>query len=291
MHINMKYYIVTIGAIFIALGIGILVGFNLNYDQELSKQQSQVIKDLDKKFVSLKETNDKLEKDLSSLGKDYNQAIEFINQNIDKIIIDELLNKNIGIISTNENSDYTSEIKDIITKANGKVAFEIVLKDSINDKNKLQEISEKLNTDIKDGEDAINYILESLKVEGASDKLTYLQEIGIIKLNSLENDYLSYDSVVVAGESEHKDIEEEFKNIDKVLIQKLKEENKSIVGVQKSDTKYSYIDLYKNNKVSTIDNIDEGVGKLSLVLTLKEGNFLGSFGRLESADSLLPYKK
>ena len=30
MHINMKYYIVSIGAIFLALGIGILVGFNLN---------------------------------------------------------------------------------------------------------------------------------------------------------------------------------------------------------------------------------------------------------------------
>ena len=33
MHINMKYYIVSIGAIFISLGIGILVGYNLNYDR------------------------------------------------------------------------------------------------------------------------------------------------------------------------------------------------------------------------------------------------------------------
>ena len=38
MNINMKYYIVTIASIFLALGIGIIVGFNLNYDQELSKQ-------------------------------------------------------------------------------------------------------------------------------------------------------------------------------------------------------------------------------------------------------------
>ena len=50
MHINMKYYIVSIGAIFISLGIGILVGYNLNYDQELSKQQASVISDLDNKF-------------------------------------------------------------------------------------------------------------------------------------------------------------------------------------------------------------------------------------------------
>ena len=54
MHINMKYYIVSIGAIFIALGIGMLVGFNLNYDQEMSKQQANIISDLDKKFDNLK---------------------------------------------------------------------------------------------------------------------------------------------------------------------------------------------------------------------------------------------
>ena len=62
MHINMKYYIVSIGAIFISLGIGILVGYNLNYDQELSKQQASVISDLDNKFDALKVTNDNLEK-------------------------------------------------------------------------------------------------------------------------------------------------------------------------------------------------------------------------------------
>ena len=62
MHINMKYYIVSIGAIFISLGIGILVGYNLNYDQELSKQQASVISDLDNKFDALKVTNDNLER-------------------------------------------------------------------------------------------------------------------------------------------------------------------------------------------------------------------------------------
>ena len=55
MNINMKYYIVTIGSIFLALGIGIIVGFNLNYDQELSKQQSEVLSQFEEKFDSLNE--------------------------------------------------------------------------------------------------------------------------------------------------------------------------------------------------------------------------------------------
>ena len=44
MNINMKYYIVTICAIFIALGVGILVGFNLNYDQALVNSKVRYLK-------------------------------------------------------------------------------------------------------------------------------------------------------------------------------------------------------------------------------------------------------
>ena len=54
--------------------IGILVGFNLNYDQELSKQQASVISDLDNKFEDLKVTNDNLEKRLADLNEDYDKA-------------------------------------------------------------------------------------------------------------------------------------------------------------------------------------------------------------------------
>ena len=60
MNINMKYYIVTIGAIFIALGVGILVGFNLNYDQALSKQQSEVLESFNTEFDDLKNKNKNL---------------------------------------------------------------------------------------------------------------------------------------------------------------------------------------------------------------------------------------
>ena len=73
MHINMKYYIVSIGAIFISLGIGILVGYNLNYDQELSKQQASVISDLDNKTI--KDANNiKIGSDI--LIKSYNSSIK-----------------------------------------------------------------------------------------------------------------------------------------------------------------------------------------------------------------------
>ena len=74
-------------------------------------------------------------------------------------------------------------------------------------------------------------------------------------------------------------------------MNKLKEENKYIIGVQQSDTKFSYVDLYSKDKVTTIDNIDEGVGNISLVLCIKEGINGEKFGRLEDSNGLLPQNK
>ncbi|CED94507.1 MULTISPECIES: copper transporter [Romboutsia] len=291
MHINMKYYIVSIGAIFISLGIGILVGYNLNYDQELSKQQASVISDLDKKFDSLKVTNDNLEKSLADLSDDYDEAITFINDNINSLVGERLTDKNIGIISTNQENDYTQEIDDIITTANGKVAFDIILNNNIFNEKKIEEVADKLNIDIKSTKDIMIYIEQALSENNASERLKKLEDLDMIKINSLNENYQSYDSVVIAGGNNGKSDEGQYENIDKILIETLKDKEKNIVGVQQSNTKFSYVDLYSNDKVTTIDNVDEGIGKLSLVMVLQDSSIAGKFGKLEGSDSIIPFKK
>lgn len=291
MHINMKYYIVSIGAIFISLGIGILVGYNLNYDQELSKQQASVISDLDNKFDALKVTNDNLEKSLADLSDDYDKAIAFINDNVNNLVVGRLTDKNIGIISTNQDNDYTKEINEIITTANGNVAFDITLNNNIFNEKKIEALATKLNLEIKDTKDIMAYIEEALSESNASLKLKELEDAEMIKINSLNENYQSYNSVVIVGGNNGKLGKEQYENIDKILIETLKDKDKNIVGVQESNTKFSYVDLYFNDKVTTIDNVDEGIGKLSLVMVLQDSSIAGKFGKLEGSDSIIPYKK
>ena len=291
MHINMKYYIVSIGAIFISLGIGILVGYNLNYDQELSKQQASVISDLDNKFDALKVTNDNLEKSLADLSDDYDKAIAFINDNVNNLVVGRLTDKNIGIISTNQDNDYTKEINEIITTANGNVAFDITLNNNIFNEKKIEELATKLNSEIKDTKDIMAYIEKALSESNASLKLKELEDAEMIKINSLNENYQSYNSVVIVGGNNGKLGKEQYENIDKILIETLKDKEKNIVGVQESNTKFSYVDLYFNDKVTTIDNVDEGIGKLSLVMVLQDSSIAGKFGKLEGSDSIIPYKK
>ena len=290
MHINMKYYVVSIGAIFISLGIGMLVGFNLNYDQELTKQQEEMIGELNLKFEDLRELNNKLEDDIVLINNEYENSISFINSNVDKIIEDKLLNKSIGIISTNQDNDFNQEIADTLSKSGANIAFDIVLLNNIFEEEKLKELSKNLSMEFKSSKDVINYIVECLKTSDAKSNLSKLQEFQIINIRSISDNY-DFESIVLAGGNNGKLKEKLFNNLDKNIIEKLRSENKHIVGVQISDSKYSYINLYFNEKVTSVDNIDEGIGKISMIMLLEDSNILGKFGRTEDSDNLIPYKK
>ena len=289
MHINMKYYIVTIGAIFIALGIGMLVGFNLNYDQELSKQQAAIIDDLDAKFEDIKTTNDELEGKLDKKESEYKKLVNYLNQNYLVLIKDQLQGKNVGIISTTENYDYTQDISKTITDANGSVAYDIILKSGLTNKDKIKELNSALQLQLKTEKDVVNYIMSCLKEENAMDKLQQLEKLEMIKINYLSDNYLDCSQVVMAS-GDTNESSNKFTNIDKIIIDKLKEDGKYVIGTQKSDVKFSDLENYKKDKIPTINNSQQGTGKLSLVYALRDSVEKGNFGIGDKVDSIIPFK-
>jgi hypothetical protein len=285
----MKYYIVTIGAIFIALGIGMLVGFNLNYDQELSKQQAAIIDDLDAKFEDIKTTNDELEGKLDKKESEYKKLVNYLNQNYLVLIKDQLQGKNVGIISTTENYDYTQDISKTITDANGSVAYDIVLKSGLTNKDKIKELDSALQLQLKTEKDVVNYIMSCLKEENAMDKLQQLEKLEMIKINYLSDNYLDCSQVVMAS-GDTNESSNKFTNIDKIIIDKLKEDGKYVIGTQKSDVKFSDLENYKKDKIPTINNSQQGTGKLSLVYALRDSVEKGNFGIGDKVDSIIPFK-
>ena len=270
MNINMKYYIVTIGSIFLALGIGIIVGFNLNYDQELSKQQSEVLSQFEEKFDSLNEEKSDLNKQIDSLNEKYDKLKTYVSQNYNLLIADALTNKNTGIILTNEKNDYSEELESTIKEANGNLAFNIVIKSS---------------------QDCINYIIDSLNGETAKSDLEKLAKLDLIEIKSLNKDYASYDSVVLVGENEDENMKNSFEVKEKNIISKLKSEKKYLVAVQREESTSEFIKLCSDLNISTIDNIDSEVGKISLTMLVKDESKVGNYGVGENTTDLMPFSK
>ncbi|MFR5131529.1 MAG: copper transporter [Terrisporobacter sp.] len=292
MNINMKYYIVTICAIFIALGVGILVGFNLNYDQALSKQQSEVLESFNTEFESLKVKNKNLHSQIEDLNGELDTIKEFVDKNIDALTQDVLTDKNTGIILTSENNDYSEIVEDLIKKANGTVSFNIIVKDNINKADKLSEISMSLNKTFESSSDVINYIVECLNSAKNYDQLYALENLGVIKINNLdEKKYQDYDSVVLLGELTGKDAKIKFDQKEKIILNKLKENNKYLVAANQSKSDNTILKLYSENNISTIDNINEGIGKVSLTNLLKNQNVVGHYGTSDVSTEIIAYEK
>lgn len=291
MNINMKYYIVTICAIFIALGVGILVGFNLNYDQALTKQQSEVLESFNTEFEDLKGKNKNLKSELDGLNKDLDKIKEYVNKNLNLLTEGVLTDINTGIIITNENNDYSEDIQNVIGNANGNVVFNIVVKDNVNDESKLSELSKAFNKTFKTSKEVIDFLTASLNDPKGYDDLMKLQELGVIKINNLdEKAYTTYNSAVLLGELDKDKAQDNFNSKDKLLINNLKDANKYVVAVSQSDSDKTFLKLCQENNISIIDDINEGIGKVSLVTLLKNQNIVGSYGESELAKEIIAYE-
>ena len=291
MNINMKYYIVTIGSIFLALGIGIIVGFNLNYDQELSKQQSEVLSEFEDRFDSLNQEKADLNTQIEDLTKEQEKLTSYISQNYNLLITNALTDRNTGIIITNEKNDYSEEIENLIKDADGHLAFNIVVRDTIEDEKKLKTLSNDIDKEIKTSQDCINYIMDCLNGDNAQKDLEKLQELELIEIKSLSDDYASYDSAILVGENEDENMQKTFEVKEKNIISKLKSEKKYLVAVQREASNSKFLKLCSDSKISTIDNIDSEIGKISLRMLIKDESIVGNYGTGENVTDLMPFSK
>ncbi|MFR2269502.1 MAG: copper transporter [Clostridium sp.] len=291
MNINMKYYIVTIGSIFLALGIGIIVGFNLNYDQELSKQQSEVLSEFEDRFDSLNQEKADLNTQIEDLTKEQEKLTSYISQNYNLLITNALTDRNTGIIITNEKNDYSEEIENLIKDADGHLAFNIVVRDTIEDEKKLKTLSNDIDKEIKTSQDCINYIMDCLNGDNAQKDLEKLQELELIEIKSLSDDYASYDSAILVGENEDENMQKTFEVKEKNIISKLKSDKKYLVAVQREASNSKFLKLCSDSKISTIDNIDSEIGKISLSMLIKDESIVGNYGTGENVTDLMPFSK
>jgi hypothetical protein len=287
----MKYYIVSLGAIFIALGIGILVGFNINNNEELNKQQASMISDLDQKFGVLKDKNDALKEDLADSELKYKNLVSFIDKNSDMLIANTLADKKVGIISVDKNNDFSNAIVDSLKGSNAEVSYNIVINDGVKQPEKMKELSQKAGTPIKTTEDVINYVVESLSDSNGLSKLEHLQDLNIIKINYINSAFSSYDTAVISAGGDSKEPKKNFDALDAYLVGALQDKEKHVVEVQNSAIKTSYVDYYSKLGVATIDNIDQKSGIVSLAILINDEKQVGNFGVLDTAASLLPTVK
>ena len=218
MHINFKYFIVSIGSIFLALGIGILIGSNLGTNEAVEEKNASIIEEIDTKFNQLKEKNDQLKAENETFKKSISNAKALITNKEINLSQYELKDKQIGIISFNERED-TSNIETAAKNSGANIAFNVQINESILEKDALSKVNEKLSLNLKNRADIMKLIANSIKTSGTSQELEKLQELGYVKLVSYNGNYDSVTNFVVYTNSNTK-LSDKFAMLEKPVLEK-----------------------------------------------------------------------
>ena len=285
MHINFKYFIVSIGAIFLALGVGILIGTSMGSSVDIQEQNAAIVTDIDKQFKQLKEKDDKLAETNKNLLAKLDNVKDFIAGNENLLSNQKLSGKKVAIISFNEKANVDS-VKNALTNSGASIYLDIQIKDEAVNTTNLEKINTKLGQKFTKKEEVISYIANSIKNSSDTSPLASLEELGLVKVRSNSGSYETINSIVVFNGSTGKS---KFPGLIKPILDQIKED-KYTVAIASSGESVGLKDFSKI-KIATIDNIDEAAGRVSLVDLLASSNIIGNYGNSLVGDKLLPVGK
>ncbi len=290
--IDLKYHITSIVAIFLALGLGVLIGSTIVGDDILGEQQKKLLDRLEEQFTVIKERETKL-----VLDNEYKDGIISNYENYSQTLLPPLVNgrlteENLAIVVTG-NSDIPSGLINTLTLAGAEVHSKTVILPNLSltsgDINqKLTEYYNIENDDTENPRDRLrNYIGGSVAAV-----LLNQDDLGIIDFLQ-ENDLINFsgnydiplDGVIILGGTNSP--ETLFaSSFDQSLIENLADNGMKVFGVEKSEVLHSYIEFYQNYNITTIDNIDLSPGQISLVFAI--GGEPGHYGIKETAQKFMP---
>jgi len=286
MFINIKYLVITVISIFLALGIGILIGVQIDSQDLILAQQEITVQKMENKLEELNRINSDLQNELSKLATINNTNENYIKNIFPDYIKNKLLGMHIVILETADEYTYAS-MRQALKTAGAQVTSVTIISD------KLLSMSEEEKAElmgyfgITESENitpvVLKRIAETVGGRFVPDDIAFLIEMGLIYVNGTLEQPADY--VVLAGGSSENGDKHEI--IDVPLIRELKKLSLPLVGVETTAVEVSYIDVYKKQQLSTVDNVDTIIGQTSLVLVIngKEGHY----GVKKSANSLMPY--
>lgn len=288
MVVNLKYYVLSFVAIFLALGVGIFIGVMLDGQEMIVEQQQQLVKQLESKFDEFKHKQDELQARNDWLTAEREKNLKFIDIVYPEAIQNKLKDLDVVIIETSEDYAYSGLI-DAFQKAGVHSVSNILIKNTmlLNDEAFAKQIASDLKLKGKTPADIEKQLLkefhDALMKGNNFELIRYLKEKKIIDYSG--NLTFPPDYVLIAGGS--MDSNKEILNrIDIPLINYSKNSNIPVMAVEKSNVGVSNIGEYKKLRISTVDNADTIAGKVSILMVVSGRS--GHFGEKDTAEDYMP---
>lgn len=282
---NIKYYVVTITSIFLALGIGIFMGFMLDADGLVAGQREDIVAELQKTFDEMKLDTEQVRAQILEVEEDNSMLKEFIDDALPILASEKLTGYSIAMIELNEDYIYT-DLGEFLLASGADLASKTVIKNSLGEnEERVKEIYAEVSGQALEGKvmDMVSdEISRSIKEEASTPVVMALLSEGYMEvLGSYEG---GVDTVILAGGSSG--VADTLELGTQRLISSLRDGDHRVIGVERSDVEKSYVEQYVSERISSVDNVDSSIGKVSLLALIRGEN--GNFGEGESSTQLRP---
>lgn len=286
MIIDYRYHIASLVAVFIALGIGILVGSAVLGNDVIVERQKQLADRLEVQLEELREKNEAVQARANHLEIDNNIQKQFEKQVIPPLVAGKLNGKRLAIVETNSYG-FRDDLVNTLTLAGATVQSVTTVLDGFELTGRKDRLLTELNIKDTKDEDVVKMLAqETARGILTGEKQALLNTLAQVELLKLSGDYgVPVDGVIFIGGSQDEALVKtelvDFPMMDYFLQQKL-----PVFGVEETNVTYSYMKTYQKKRVSTVDNVETAPGQLALVMTI--AGKPGHYGVKPTAKELLP---
>ncbi|SHG36776.1 Copper transport outer membrane protein, MctB [Thermosyntropha lipolytica DSM 11003] len=287
--VDIRYHIATIIAVFLALGLGILIGSTIKGDGILVDQQQKIIDRLENEFKVLRERENVLLKQNENKNRIIENYENYSRTVMPFLVKDHLKDYKLAVVVTGT-GDIPAGMINALNLAGAEVSSKTVVLANIKMGNAkiIKKVIDFYHLPADTSPDVLRqYIAESVAQavvnKATPEEIKFLQENELVKFNG---DYTKQvNGVILVGGCNS--VENYLAPVfDQRLIEGLLAEGVKVLGVEVSDVEYSYMPDYQKNNISTVDNIDLSTGQIALVFAL-EGE-AGHYGIKETAEKFMP---
>lgn len=280
-----RYHLLSLVAVFLALGLGVLVGISLSDNGLVATSQDVLVEDIQQNIDDLQTRN-------NQLGRDRATNLRYQDDTFPFIVGGRIQGKRIAIVASSTAGD---ELQRKLTSAVHGAGGQVVSNTVLNSRFDLPAVTAKIKTDLKndaqfaavDDATLLPVVGRELAREiGRSGGTRLLATLQGTMVDSFSGTYdAPVDAVVIITRAEIDQVPA-YSDLEKQFILSLRELGVFSAGAEPTDAPRSEIPLFQGVDVSSVDNLDSRIGQVSLVYVLYGEK--GSFGIKPTADLLVP---
>ncbi|GAW92397.1 copper transporter [Calderihabitans maritimus] len=282
---DLKYHIASLVAVFLALGIGILVGSTVIGDDLIVKEQKELIDRLEGDFAKLREQNQIFQRELAATRSSAETYQEFAEKIFPLLVADRLKGMKVAVVGSGASINELQNLTDSLKLAGAEICSITGVADpSLQDKDKLFTMMRQLG--LATFQELLSYLGHSVGKAIAEKDATAkasLEHFDLVEtIGSYDNEV---DAVVLVGRN-GEGTADLVKFFTLSLIKILQQQQIEVIGTQLSGGDSSFLTHYQKLHIKTVSNIDTVPGMTDLVFMLQK--YRADYEERPAAEKLLP---